>query len=102
MVIHLIPVLDSEPDYCIRPLLFVDRMSCDKDSLCKACLYDKNYGSHVCTTEDCPTCSHVTNDSPQVCGDDGNTYENECMLRRHACLNRINISVKHAAPCGGG
>ncbi|XP_028394352.1 uncharacterized protein LOC114518524 isoform X7 [Dendronephthya gigantea] len=34
-----------------------------------------------------------------VCGSDGNTYDNECQLRRASCLQQRPLEVKHDGPC---
>ena len=34
-----------------------------------------------------------------VCGSDGETYGNECVLRSYNCVNRLNIEVVHQGPC---
>ena len=34
-----------------------------------------------------------------VCGSDSKTYSNGCELRRTACVNEVNLSIKHAGTC---
>ena len=35
-----------------------------------------------------------------VCGSDGLTYDSDCHLRRSACLERLNVTVRHHGSCG--
>ena len=37
-----------------------------------------------------------------VCGSDGNSYLNRCVLRRHACLNGRNVSIASDGECAKG
>ncbi|XP_062590212.1 serine protease inhibitor Kazal-type 1-like [Saccostrea cucullata] len=34
-----------------------------------------------------------------ICGSDGNTYANDCLLRVHNCLNDDNVVVAYDGPC---
>jgi len=34
-----------------------------------------------------------------VCGDDGQTYDNICMMRKQACLDGMEILLEHSGPC---
>lgn len=45
----------------------------------------------------CPSCQRG---GKEVCGTDDRTYENECELRRQACLNKTEVDVKHRGACG--
>ena len=35
-----------------------------------------------------------------VCGTDGETYGNECLLKVQSCTNQTSIAVAHEGPCG--
>ena len=35
-----------------------------------------------------------------VCGSDGNTYANRCVLERISCLRGLNLKIEHAGECG--
>ena len=35
-----------------------------------------------------------------VCGSNGKTYSNECVMRRESCLTKKIITVEHAGDCG--
>lgn len=48
-----------------------------------------------CRTEDeCPK------DGDGVCGSDGQTYLNKCLLDVAACANNKEVDVRHTGPCG--
>ena len=34
-----------------------------------------------------------------VCGSDGNTYNNECLMLEESCIQRVIITVAHEGPC---
>ena len=36
----------------------------------------------------------------RICATDGNTYDNECELKRASCLQQKPVQVKHKGPCG--
>ena len=36
---------------------------------------------------------------PQVCGENGITYENECKLRQENCEHKTDVKIKQRAPC---
>lgn len=46
----------------------------------------------VCKKE-CPNHNHT------VCGSDGRTYENHCLMHRAACLKGVKITKLHKGPC---
>ncbi|XP_049948231.1 agrin-like [Schistocerca serialis cubense] len=50
--------------------------------------------------EDCP--SACTPDLAPVCGSDGVTYRNLCLLRRKACLHRDRTRLAHPGECETG
>jgi coxsackievirus/adenovirus receptor len=50
--------------------------------------------------QECPT--FCPRDMRKVCGSDGNTYSNECLLKKASCSQSGRyeaITVKHAGPC---
>ncbi|CAL4084615.1 unnamed protein product, partial [Meganyctiphanes norvegica] len=53
-------------------------------------------GSAVC---ECPTCGAQLD---PVCGDDGISYDNECLLRSKACNTRSRIIVRYRGKCNYG
>ena len=44
--------------------------------------------------KDCPR------EKDQVCGTDGNTYLNECILKAESCARNDTVGVKHQGACG--
>ena len=52
----------------------------------------------VCKEPKCPqACPKIYR---PVCGSDGKTYPNECVLKVNACVNEENITVVHEGSCG--
>ena len=47
--------------------------------------------------EDC--INQCTDEEGLVCGDDGVTYHNECLLKHSACINGLKIKIDHQGPC---
>ncbi|VDO45735.1 unnamed protein product [Onchocerca flexuosa] len=35
-----------------------------------------------------------------ICAVNGKTYDNECVMRRSACMSKIRNAVRHTGPCG--
>ena len=35
-----------------------------------------------------------------VCGTDGNTYLNECVMQAESCEKNTSVGVRHPGPCG--
>ena len=40
-----------------------------------------------------------TRDYNPVCGSDGKTYGNLCMMEAKSCVHNLNLTVKHAGKC---
>lgn len=53
-------------------------------------------GNVICTCPKADTCPPVR---AQVCGSDGKTYNNECLLKVAACVNKKPINKLHNGPC---
>uniref|UniRef100_A0A1I8EK75 Agrin n=1 Tax=Wuchereria bancrofti TaxID=6293 RepID=A0A1I8EK75_WUCBA len=77
---------------------------CRDDNPCKlihcseleTCHIQEN-GKAVCRcTEYCPPVTKP------ICSINGKTYDNECVMRRSACMSKIQNAVRHAGPCGFG
>ena len=45
-------------------------------------------------TKDC------SREKDQVCGTDGNTYLNDCILKAESCARNDTVGVKHRGACG--
>ena len=72
--------------------------SCRPDS-CRAnevCMSQKD-GTFSCKCIERKDCAK---EKDRVCGTDGNTYLNECILKAESCKNNATVGVKHAGPCG--
>ena len=54
-----------------------------------------NEGLGRCHCED--TCPYVVN---PVCGSDGKSYENDCLLKVAGCKRRSPIGIQHPGECG--
>ena len=47
----------------------------------------------------CPTCPQASEEGV-VCGDDGVTYDDICVMRATSCIERKTIKVAYAGQCG--
>ena len=52
-------------------------------------------GMCVCPRNQCPK----TRDS--VCGTDGQSYDNECLMKEASCLKNVTVEQASKGPCGG-
>lgn len=48
----------------------------------------------------CRTEAECPKDGDGVCGSDGQTYINKCLLDVTACANKETVRVVHEGPCG--
>ena len=56
------------------------------------CVVDQGLPKCVCP-------SNCANTSSPVCGSDGKTYENECVMRRASCTKQLTITVASRSRC---
>ena len=67
-----------------------------EDKICSfnsLCVVNNNYKASC----QCPKCPPTTK---HVCGSDGETYVNECELRKQSCTTKTNIIIFHQGKCG--
>ena len=63
----------------------------------------KHYAICIATSEDVGVCrcpQKCYDNKDPVCGDDGETYENECELKRASCKQQKRIMVEEKGACG--
>uniref|UniRef100_A0A1I7VLR2 Agrin synaptic family protein n=1 Tax=Loa loa TaxID=7209 RepID=A0A1I7VLR2_LOALO len=85
-------------------VLIYHKGRCKEDNPCKlihcsdleTCHIQEN-GTAICRC--IQYCSPITK---PVCSINGKTYENECVMRRSACMSKIHNAVRYAGPCGFG
>ena len=84
---------------CINYLLFVsgnggcDPFTVDEDGA--VCPHGGVCIEGRCSCED--TCPYVFQ---PICGNDGTTYDNECLLKLAGCRRRSPINIRHNGECG--
>ena len=80
-------------------IFFAGNGGCDPDGI-NTCPFGgiclaTNEGLGRCHCED--TCPYVVN---PVCGSDGKSYENDCLLKVAGCKRRSPIGIQHPGECG--
>ena len=65
-------------------------MTCSFNAIC---VVNSNYKASC----RCPKCPPTTR---HVCGGNGETYVNECELRKQSCRTKTNIEILHEGKCG--
>ena len=58
------------------------------------CIAQGNQG--ICQ---CPTKCPDDVEPRKICASDGNTYDNECELKRGSCRQQRPLEIKHEGPC---
>ncbi|VBB29084.1 unnamed protein product [Acanthocheilonema viteae] len=87
-----------------KEILIYHKGRCKEDNPCKLIHCSDLETCHIqengtATCECIQYCPPVTK---PVCSINGKTYENECVMRRSACLSKIHNAVRHTGPCGFG
>ena len=59
------------------------------------CAYEAT-GAPIC---ECPQESSCPNTQSTVCGSDGKSYKNSCLMRTAACQKNEDITAKHSGTC---
>ena len=88
----MFPCLFSET--CLFFFFFIDpcdTVSCEYYGTCRL---GPNHAANCVCQKSCPE-----SEEP-VCGSDGQTYNNECLMKQNSCNKHVDIQLVVRAPCG--